>query len=713
MSQARNVTATFNPQTLRTVRVVAASGSPGGTVAVPIVLDAQGDENALGFSITFDPAVLSNPTAALGSDAASATLIVNAAQAAQGRYGVLIGLPAGQAFAAGAKQVVVVTMTIASDAAAETTPVAFGDQPVVREVSNVTSVSVPANWTSGTVTIIHGYEADVAPRPNGNGSLTASDWSQCGRFVAGLDPVTAGNEFARADVAPRATLGDGRLTASDYSQCGRYVAGLDPMTPAGGPTAPANAPLFTVMSANAAMRLVAATPKAMADGTVTVTITLTGQGDENAVSFSTTFDPALLTYISARLGPGVANATLFTNTRDVAVGHVGFVVGLPPGRAGAAGTRDVVVLTFAVRSGASSTAATVGFGDDPVAQDVASVEAEPLPASFTPTTEGVGDGAAFSATRQQAGAGGGDANARFVPSLPDFDRNGTADFVARNEVTGDTVAWLVTPGLGLTSRLLARPSDGAWQVAKVIDFNRDGVPDVLWRNASTGEYAIGFMHGPNLVDAKPLTGFAEPWQVAAGGDFDGDGHADLLWHNAATGENVLWFLADGSYTGRSVALAPMRKPWQVVRAADFNGDGVADVLWRNDATGETVIWFANAGAQTALAPQPAEWKVAGLGDFNGDGHVDLLWHNADTGEAEIWLLTSGADTGTRVPLHGMTPTWQIAAVGDYDGDGVSVVCWRNSTTGNRVIGYLDAYRSMRTSQPLSLDSVWRIMSGLL
>jgi hypothetical protein len=44
---------------------------------------------------------------------------------------------------------------------------------------------------------------------------------QVGRFVAGLDAVTNGNEFLRADCAPRANLGNGHLTVTDYVQAGR------------------------------------------------------------------------------------------------------------------------------------------------------------------------------------------------------------------------------------------------------------------------------------------------------------------------------------------------------------------------------------------------------------------------------------------------------------------------------------------------------------
>jgi hypothetical protein len=62
----------------RFVRVVSATASVGNVVTVAIALDALGDENALGFSLTFDPAILSNPQATRGRDAGAANLITNA-----------------------------------------------------------------------------------------------------------------------------------------------------------------------------------------------------------------------------------------------------------------------------------------------------------------------------------------------------------------------------------------------------------------------------------------------------------------------------------------------------------------------------------------------------------------------------------------------------------------------------------------------------------
>lgn len=59
-----------NPhETARAVRIASSTDAPTGEVKAPIELESQGDENALGFSLAFDPATLKNPQVALGADA--------------------------------------------------------------------------------------------------------------------------------------------------------------------------------------------------------------------------------------------------------------------------------------------------------------------------------------------------------------------------------------------------------------------------------------------------------------------------------------------------------------------------------------------------------------------------------------------------------------------------------------------------------------------
>lgn len=274
--QTFTVTQSGVATTSRALRAGAASGAPGGAVSVPIELLAQGDENALGFSLTFDPAILSNPQAALGADSNGASLNINGSQTAQGRFGVAIALPSGQRFNAGTRQVVNVTFTLASNISVGSTPIGFGDQPIPREISDNNATSLPAS------------------------------------YVAGADRPNSGSEFQRADTAPRATLGDGRLTITDWVQAGRYAAGVDVVVAAGGPASPA----FSAMTETGDLTL---KPGASRQTTRTLRIApaslergqngalivqLDAQGNENALGFSLSFDPAQLRFVSA--APGLA-----------------------------------------------------------------------------------------------------------------------------------------------------------------------------------------------------------------------------------------------------------------------------------------------------------------------------------------------------------------------------------------------------------------------
>ncbi|MCP5521594.1 MAG: hypothetical protein H7A46_08610 [Verrucomicrobiales bacterium] len=81
-----------------------------------------------------------------------------------------------------------------------------------------------------------GFEADLMPRESGDGTVGVADWTMVGRFAVGLEDPANASEFARADCAPRTTLGNGVISVTDWVQAGRYVAGLEPLTPQAGRT---------------------------------------------------------------------------------------------------------------------------------------------------------------------------------------------------------------------------------------------------------------------------------------------------------------------------------------------------------------------------------------------------------------------------------------------------------------------------------------------
>jgi hypothetical protein len=82
------------------VQVVNTTNSSGGAVVVPVVIVANGNENASGFSLNFDPSRLTFVSLTPGDGATGATFLVNSSQT--GKLGVALSLPSGTTFAAGA-----------------------------------------------------------------------------------------------------------------------------------------------------------------------------------------------------------------------------------------------------------------------------------------------------------------------------------------------------------------------------------------------------------------------------------------------------------------------------------------------------------------------------------------------------------------------------------------------------------------------------------
>jgi len=371
------------------IQVASSSVANDGTVSVPFILIANGNESAVSFTLDFDPTVLTNAGLVLGSGAAGASLQVNASQASAGRVGVAIALAAGQTFSAATQQLAVATFSSPVITSATSTSVGFGNSPVTNLVVDVSGKPLAVTFVAGTVLLpLSQLEGDVYPRPNGDQALTVSDWVLIGRYVAGLDSPTNSLEFQKADCAPRDTLGDGRLTVSDWVQAGRYAAGLDPLTRAGGPTSPVpnvmvateGSPVARRTESNA--RQVRVSAPVLAQGqSGTVEVELEAQGNENALAFSLSFNPAQLVFVGAAAGTAANEAVLNVNANQAAQGRIGCVLALAANQSFAAGSKQVVNLTFRPSVSAGGTAA-ISFGDQPVVREVSDPNASTLAADY-------------------------------------------------------------------------------------------------------------------------------------------------------------------------------------------------------------------------------------------------------------------------------------------------------------------------------------------
>ena len=86
----------------------------------------------------------------------------------------------------------------------------------------------------------------------------------------------------------------------------------------------------------------------------------------------------------------------------------------------------------------------------------------------------------------------------------------------------------------------------------------------------------------------------------AAGTHELNGMPDLLWRNTSSGDLALWN-SDGaeSFVFQDFGVVP--SSWQIQGVGDFNGDGKADILWRNATNGDVAIWNSNgSGASPEL-----------------------------------------------------------------------------------------------------------------
>jgi hypothetical protein len=369
------------------VRLIGNSNAPiGSTTVVPVRLSANGNENALSFSINYTSNLLAFSGVTLGSGATNASLFYNLSQTNNGRLGILLGLGSGQTFPAGTQELLLVSFNVIAPAATtnRTTALTFGDVPTSRQLSDAAAVVLPAGYSNTTLVIpAVQWEADTSPRTNGDKTVTVTDWVQVGRFVAGLDTPNNGSEYQRADCAPTNTLGNGVLSITDWVQAGRYAAGLDPLMPVGGPTEEGPSTIAPPGGAKSLRTMRVASKAVQAAAINQVSVELDAQGNENAFGFTLSFDPVALQLVNASLGSGATGATFNMNSNTV--GKLGVAVGLPAGLTFTPGTKQVLKVDFAIAPTAVGTSNVV-FVNSPVRMEVSDPGANALATSYAPGT---------------------------------------------------------------------------------------------------------------------------------------------------------------------------------------------------------------------------------------------------------------------------------------------------------------------------------------
>ncbi|WP_326552028.1 trypsin-like serine protease [Micromonospora sp. NBC_01813] len=246
----------------------------------------------------------------------------------------------------------------------------------------------------------------------------------------------------------------------------------------------------------------------------------------------------------------------------------------------------------------------------------------------------------------------------------DWDRDGHADIVTRHDATGDL--WLY-PGQsvrGLSTAPRVKIGNGwrGYTAFGAADWDRDGHADLLTRNDTTGDLWLypgqsvrGYSTATPVRIHTGLAGFT-PYGVA---DWDRDGHADLIARQDSTGDVWLYpgTSSRGSITTTRVRIASARNAYSSFGVVDWDRDGHVDLVARDNDTGN--LWLypgqsvrgVSSIARVQIGNGWRGYSSFGAVDWDRDGHADIVTRNDATGD--LWLYAGQSRRGysTATPVR--------------------------------------------------------------
>ena len=192
--------------------------------------------------------------------------------------------------------------------------------------------------------------------------------------------------------------------------------------------------------------------------------------------------------------------------------------------------------------------------------------------------------------------------------------------------------------------------------------------------------------------------------AAVPGDFDGNGVPDLLWQNASNGQvRVDLYKRGAEYAVQGSAVLNTGNPnWRLVGSADFDANGTPDLIWQDNTSRQVTVHYYTGGAKPVnegwkylnAAGNPG-WHVVAAADFDANGTPDLVWQHAAT--REVTVNYYGGDKGsvmekTWAVLNPGNKGWRVVATADVDRNGTPDLIWQDETTRGVTVNYYGGAR---------------------
>jgi hypothetical protein len=211
-------------------------------------------------------------------------------------------------------------------------------------------------------------------------------------------------------------------------------------------------------------------------------------------------------------------------------------------------------------------------------------------------------------------------------ALADFNTDGLPDLLypVSNSSTGtNTFHILLNQGSGNFTDQVAAGFNGICGTPTVIDFNKDGTPDLVVQQVQGTANTLYTFRGNGDGSFTQVSTLSIPNAYHfVTGDFDHDGFPDLA------GEGILYLFGDGQ--GNFTPVQIIGPGGNVMGVGDINGDGLPDVV----ASDQAALVAVSLGRTNRNFPAPLiliseAWGYITLGDVNGDGLTDIFTGGVD------------------------------------------------------------------------------------
>lgn len=238
------------------------------------------------------------------------------------------------------------------------------------------------------------------------------------------------------------------------------------------------------------------------------------------------------------------------------------------------------------------------------------------------------------------------------------------------------------------------------KLVEVGDFNADGVDDLLFAFAASGDVEAGFALGSIGEDGTTVftVDYLIPiniYHVITAADLDGDGRPEICVRWGGSNSMVIFQLpADGKWSGEYVTIPFTAASYLVgIESGDLDGDGLADLVMNTSSSTVVIRWSSRPeGTEWQVYPVPqvgSEAALYDLRDYDGDGVLDVLLLNAAS-EEFVLLKGVGFDLVMfpeviEIPVSGFVERGDLPYFGNFDGNGAVDVVLSNSVDGTSVV----------------------------